>query len=98
MPPTRGLQVLGALVTSLFLLSAFTPAVNLLAYWRAPGRTLGPADAIVVLGEGGATERIRDGAATCPPLPRSGGGGGPPEGWWRGQIASQWTPSQTSRL
>lgn len=53
---TRGLQVLGALVTSLFFLSAFTPAVNLLAYWRAPGRALGPADAIVVLGEGGATE------------------------------------------
>jgi uncharacterized SAM-binding protein YcdF (DUF218 family) len=56
---TRGLQVLGALVTSLFLLSAFTPAVNLLAYWRAPGRVLGPADAIVVLGEGGVTESGR---------------------------------------
>jgi uncharacterized SAM-binding protein YcdF (DUF218 family) len=53
---TRGLQLLGALVTSLLLLSIFTPAVNLLAYWRAPARPLGPADAIVVLGEGGITE------------------------------------------
>jgi uncharacterized SAM-binding protein YcdF (DUF218 family) len=53
---TRGLQVLGALVTSLFLLGAFTPAVNLLAYWRAPSRALGPAAAIVVLGKGGTTE------------------------------------------
>jgi len=53
---TRGLQIFGALVSSLFLLSAFTPAVDLLAYWRAPGRALGPADAIVVLGQGGVTE------------------------------------------
>ena len=56
---TVGLQILGALVTSLLLVSAFTPAVNLLAYWRAPARVLEPADAIVVLGEGGITESGR---------------------------------------
>jgi uncharacterized SAM-binding protein YcdF (DUF218 family) len=56
---TLGLQILGALVTSLLLVGAFTPAVNLLAYWRAPARALGPADAIVVLGEGGITESGR---------------------------------------
>jgi uncharacterized SAM-binding protein YcdF (DUF218 family) len=56
---TVGLQILGALVTGLLLVSAFTPAVNLLAYWRAPARALGPVDAIVVLGEGGITESGR---------------------------------------
>lgn len=43
-------------MTSLFFLSASTPAVNLLAYWRAPDRARGPADAIVVLGEGATTK------------------------------------------
>jgi uncharacterized SAM-binding protein YcdF (DUF218 family) len=56
---TIGLQTLGALVVSLLLVGAFTPAVNLLAYWRAPARVLGPVDAIVVLGEGGITESGR---------------------------------------
>ena len=56
---TIGLQTLGALVASLLLVGAFTPAVNLLAYWRAPARVLGPVDAIVVLGEGGITESGR---------------------------------------
>jgi uncharacterized SAM-binding protein YcdF (DUF218 family) len=53
---TRSLQLLGALVTSLFLLTAFAPLVNLLAYWRAPARALEPAAAIVVLGQGGIAE------------------------------------------
>jgi len=53
---TRGLQVLGGLVTGFLLLTAFTPLANGLAYWRAPGRPLGPADAVVVLGRGGITE------------------------------------------
>jgi uncharacterized SAM-binding protein YcdF (DUF218 family) len=65
---TRGLQVLGAVVTSLLVLGAFTPAVNLLAYWRAPGNPLGPADAIVVLGEGGVME---NGQLTRPSLQRT---------------------------
>ena len=56
---TVGLQILGALVTSLLLVGAFTPAVNLLAYWRAPTRALCPLEAIVVLGEGGITESGR---------------------------------------
>jgi uncharacterized SAM-binding protein YcdF (DUF218 family) len=53
---TRGVQVLGGLVTSFLLLTAFTPLANGLAYWRAPGGPLGAADAIVVLGGGGTTE------------------------------------------
>ena len=65
---TRGLQVLGAVVTSLLVLGAFTPAVNLLAYWRAPGHPLEPADAIVVLGEGGVME---NGQLTRPSLQRT---------------------------
>ena len=64
---TRGLQVLGALVTSLLLLAAFTPVVNLLAYSRAPSRTLERADAIVVLGEGGISA---SGQLTQPSLQR----------------------------
>ena len=53
---TRGLQVLGGLLTSLLFLSAFTPLANCLAYWRAPSGALGPADAVVVLASGGTTE------------------------------------------
>lgn len=53
---TRGLQVLGGLLTSLLFLSAFTPLANGLAYWRAPTGALGPADAVVVLASGGTTE------------------------------------------
>lgn len=53
---TRSLRILGALVTILFLLAAFSPLVNLIAYWRAPARALGPAPAIVVLGKGGIAE------------------------------------------
>ena len=64
---TRGLQVLGVLVTSLLLLAAFTPVVNLLAYSRAPSRTLELADAIVVLGEGGISA---SGQLTQPSLQR----------------------------
>ena len=64
---TRGLQILGALVTSLFLLGACTPTVNLPAYWGAPGRTLGPADAIGVLGDGDIAE---SGQLSQPPLQR----------------------------
>jgi uncharacterized SAM-binding protein YcdF (DUF218 family) len=52
----RSLQILGALVTGLFFLTAFSPLANLLAYWRAPARVLEPAAAIVVLGQGGIAE------------------------------------------
>ncbi len=53
---TRSLQVLGALVTIFLALTAFTPLVNVLSYWRAPARALEKRDAIVVLGGGGIGE------------------------------------------
>ena len=42
----------GAAVLS-FLVTAYTPAVNVVSYWMAPTRRSEPAQAIVVLGAGG---------------------------------------------
>ena len=50
------LRVLGGASLVFFLLAAFTPAVNLWSFWLAPSRAASDsAEAIVVLGGGGAT-------------------------------------------
>jgi uncharacterized SAM-binding protein YcdF (DUF218 family) len=52
------LRLLGAITLGFLFLVAFTPLVNLWAFWLAPSRAVsgsGPADAIVVLGAGGVT-------------------------------------------
>ena len=45
----------GTLVVAFFLASIFTPVSSVLAYWTSVPPGVGPADAIVVLGAGGAT-------------------------------------------
>ena len=50
----RGLQLLGLAGLLLFAVAAFTPLANRLNIWMAGRATLEPADAIVVLGRGGA--------------------------------------------
>jgi uncharacterized SAM-binding protein YcdF (DUF218 family) len=53
-----GLRLLGAITLVFLLLVAFTPVVNLWAFWLAPSSSssgTGPAEAIVVLGAGGVT-------------------------------------------
>jgi len=46
---------MGALVVAFFLASIFTPASSVLGYWTSVSPGVGSADAIVVLGAGGAT-------------------------------------------
>jgi uncharacterized SAM-binding protein YcdF (DUF218 family) len=50
----RGLRLLGLVGLLLFAVAAFTPLANRLNIWMAGLATLEPADAIVVLGRGGA--------------------------------------------
>jgi uncharacterized SAM-binding protein YcdF (DUF218 family) len=50
----RGLRLLGLVGVLLFAVAAFTPLANRLNIWMAGVATLEPADAIVVLGRGGA--------------------------------------------
>lgn len=50
----RGLRLLGLAGLLLFAVAAFTPLANRLNIWMAGVATLEPADAIVVLGRGGA--------------------------------------------
>jgi uncharacterized SAM-binding protein YcdF (DUF218 family) len=52
--PLRGLRLLGLAGLLLFAVAAFTPLANRLNVWMAGQATLEPADAIVVLGRGGA--------------------------------------------
>jgi len=52
--PLRGLRLLGLVGLLLFAVAAFTPLANRLNIWMAGVATLEPADAIVVLGRGGA--------------------------------------------
>jgi uncharacterized SAM-binding protein YcdF (DUF218 family) len=52
--PPRGLRLLGLVGLLLFAVAAFTPLANRLNIWMAGRATLKPADAIVVLGRGGA--------------------------------------------
>jgi len=52
--PARGLRLLGLLGLLLFAVAAFTPLANSLNIWMAGMAMLEPADAIVVLGRGGA--------------------------------------------
>ena len=52
--PLRGLRLLGLVGLLLFSVAAFTPLANRLNIWMAGQETLEPADAIVVLGRGGA--------------------------------------------
>jgi uncharacterized SAM-binding protein YcdF (DUF218 family) len=60
----RVTRLLGALVVALFLVSIFTPVSTVLGYWTSVPPSVGPADAIVVLGAGGATPPgILDGAS-----------------------------------
>jgi uncharacterized SAM-binding protein YcdF (DUF218 family) len=47
------LRVLGLTGIALFLLTGFTPLVNLLRYWMAPHRPVEAAQAIVVMARGG---------------------------------------------
>jgi uncharacterized SAM-binding protein YcdF (DUF218 family) len=53
----RALQVIGAVGIGLVLAVGFTPLPNVVSYWMAPSRALGPAEAIVVLGRGGVSDR-----------------------------------------
>jgi len=50
----RGLRLVGLAGLLLFAVAAFTPLANRLNIWMAGTPTLGPADAIVVMGRGGA--------------------------------------------
>jgi uncharacterized SAM-binding protein YcdF (DUF218 family) len=50
----RGLRLLGLAGLLMFVVAAFTPLTNRLNMWMAGQATLEPADAIVVLGRGGA--------------------------------------------
>jgi uncharacterized SAM-binding protein YcdF (DUF218 family) len=52
--PARGLRLLGLVGLLLFAVAAFTPLANRLNIWMAGVPMLEPADAIVVLGRGGA--------------------------------------------
>jgi uncharacterized SAM-binding protein YcdF (DUF218 family) len=52
--PARGLRLLGLVGLLLFAVAAFTPLANRLNIWMAGVAMLEPADAIVVLGRGGA--------------------------------------------
>jgi uncharacterized SAM-binding protein YcdF (DUF218 family) len=52
--PARGLRLLGLVGLLLFAAAAFTPLANCLNIWMAGVPMLEPADAIVVLGRGGA--------------------------------------------
>jgi uncharacterized SAM-binding protein YcdF (DUF218 family) len=52
--PLRGLRLLGLVGLLLFAVAAFTPLANRLNIWMAGLALLEPADAIVVLGRGGA--------------------------------------------
>jgi len=52
--PARGLRLLGLVGLLLFAVAAFTPLANRLNIWMAGVPVLEPADAIVVLGRGGA--------------------------------------------
>jgi uncharacterized SAM-binding protein YcdF (DUF218 family) len=52
--PLRGLRLVGLAGLLLFVVAAFTPLANRLNIWMAGQATLEPADAIVVLGRGGA--------------------------------------------
>jgi uncharacterized SAM-binding protein YcdF (DUF218 family) len=47
------LRIVGGTVVVIFLVAAFTPAVDLLAAWMTPAGRSEPAQAIVVLGAGG---------------------------------------------
>ena len=58
MDSARILRVLGLISVLFFLASAFTPLANLLDIWNAPAPQLHPADAIVVLASGGASEGV----------------------------------------
>ncbi len=49
----KWLRVVGLTGVALFLLTAFTPLVNLLRYWMAPHRPVEAAQAIVVMARGG---------------------------------------------
>jgi len=53
----RALRLVGAVGIGLLLAIGFTPLPNVVSYWMAPSRALGPAEAIVVLGRGGVTDR-----------------------------------------
>ena len=53
----RALRVIGASGIGLLLAVGFTPLPNVVSYWMAPSRTLVPAEAIVVLGRGGVSDR-----------------------------------------
>ena len=53
--PLRACRLLGAAALALFMVSAFTPAANLIAAWLAGASVVAPAEAIVVLGAGGGT-------------------------------------------
>jgi uncharacterized SAM-binding protein YcdF (DUF218 family) len=50
---TTWLRVVGSAGVVFFLLTAFTPLVNLLRYWMIPHRPVGAAQAIVVMARGG---------------------------------------------
>jgi len=52
--PARGLRLLGLVGLLMFAIAAFTPLANSLNIWMAGMAMLEPADAIVVLGRGGA--------------------------------------------
>ena len=52
--PARGLRLLGLVGLLTFVIAAFTPLANSLNIWMAGVPMLEPADAIVVLGRGGA--------------------------------------------
>lgn len=53
----RVLELIGAMGVGLLLAIGFTPLPNLVSFWMAPSRPLAPAEAIVVLGGGGVTDR-----------------------------------------
>jgi uncharacterized SAM-binding protein YcdF (DUF218 family) len=51
----RVTRAIGAVVVAFSLASIFTPASNVFGYWTSVPPSVGPADAIVVLGAGGPT-------------------------------------------
>jgi uncharacterized SAM-binding protein YcdF (DUF218 family) len=51
------LSIVGAIGVAFLLAVGFTPLPNVVSYWMAPARELGPAEAVVVLGRGGVNER-----------------------------------------
>src|SRR5260370_2378234 len=53
--PLRSCRLLGAAALVLLMVSAFTPAANVLDAWIAVPSVVAPASAIVVLGAGGGT-------------------------------------------